>query len=1186
MGKLVIDNRTEKLLDRLKLRLKDAAALRVVSAYFSIYGFGALADELRRLQETRFLYGDPGSIDGIDPGEKTDRAFYLLEQQLTPTEALRQKALAEQCEKWVEQPHTKIRSIVRSNFLHGKMWHIDKSSGSYAVVGSSNFTQRGLGVGKDPNIEINLPADDPQTCDELRKWFDELWNDKANVEDVKEEVLKALRRIGREWEAESVYFKTLYELFQEEWEAIEESDAELKRLKLSDAQIWKALYQFQKDGVHSILKSLNNHNGCLLADSVGLGKTYSALAVIKYHELRNERVLVLCPRKLWEQWNLYLSVAGHQGNPFPEDRFNYSLLSHTDLLRKKGKVGAIDLANFNWSGFDLVVIDESHNFRNSDGKRYKKLIDEIIKESVNTKVLMLSATPVNTSLIDLRNQIYLMTEGRDDAFAPSLNIHSLKRTLRNAQEQFNAWSPEHGKQGLLETLGADFQSILAAVTFSRSRKQIETFYKADMERVGAFPKREKPINLHPPTDRDGELSYEKLAEQIEQFQLSIYTPTNYLDSDARKMELEAEKKRRNFNQRDRERFLIGMIRVNFLKRLESAPNSLMLTLQRTVGKIDDLIRKIDLYTTQRSSDAELKEETAPYEATEEENDETAVKEDDDLIVNKGKKPFKLSELDVQTWREDLVKDRDILNEALRQVKAVTPERDGKLRKIKTLIRERAENPSLDQKGKECRKLIVYTTFKDTACYLYKQLTPLTEELGLKMAMVAGSETHTQHGDNNFHAILDNFAPAARKSKGGDADSAAADVNAAVDLTPQQIRTLKGKSHERKLESVRKQIMDGKDLIKRPNWSKGNRRNTLRKISMQLAFDGMPRDETLAAVRALAAKHGKDDNAEITRLVDDAFKQVDGALKMPPSDDPDQPLGDPGIDLLIATDCVSEGMNLQDCDRIVNYDIHWNPVRLIQRFGRIDRIGSQSRSIQMTNFWPTEDMEAYLRLESRVRSRMALADIAAAGDDGPLDIQEEEQNAKKELTFRYKQLLKMREEVAYMEDLEDAPAMSDFSFARFVGQLNEYLRQQRYELENMPDGAYAVVKQNGEAEPGVLFFLRQTNADPETPDKTASPFAPHYAVYVRDDGTIRYGCPNAQQILDIFEAAAVGKTEPIQEMCNLFNMETDNGQQMERYDELVQSASKNTPRNLGDFRLITWLVILDPDHERYQTGYGL
>ena len=1083
MRKPVIDNRTEKLLDRLKLRLKDAAALRVVSAYFSIYGFGALADELLRLQETRFLYGDPGSIDGIDPGEKTDRAFYLLEQQLTPTETLRQKALANQCEQWVKQRRTKIRAVVRSNFLHGKMWHIDKSGEPFAVVGSSNFTQRGLGVGKTPNIEINLAADDRQTCDKLREWFDKLWKDETKVKNVKPDVLKALRRIGREWGAEGVYFKTLYELFQEESKAIQESDAELGRLKLTDAQIWKALYQFQKDGVHSILKSLNNHNGCLLADSVGLGKTYAALAVIKYHELRNERVLVLCPRKLREQWALYLSAAGHQGNPFLKDRFNYSLLSHTDLSRDKGTVGNIDLANFNWSAFDLVVIDESHNFRNPDGRRYQKLIKEIIKESVNTKVLMLSATPVNTSLIDLRNQIYLMTEGRDDAFAASLNIHSLKRTLRNAQEQFNAWSPEHGKQELLETLGADFQSILAAVTVSRSRKQIETFYKADMERVGSFPKREKPRNLYPPTDREKQLSYEKLAEQIEQFQLSIYTPTNYLVSLERRAELDDEKKRRNFNQQDRERFLIGMIRVNFLKRLESAPNSLMLTLQRTVGKIDNLIHKIDRYTARRSSDAELNEETAPYEAD--------VEEDDDLIVNKGKKPFKLSELNVRQWREDLVKDRGILNEARRQVEAVTPERDGKLHKIKRLIRKRAENPSLDQNDKECRKLIVYTTFKDTALYLYKHLAPLAEELRLNMAMVAGDETHTEHGDNNFHAILDNFAPAARKGE-----------NAA---------------------------------------------------------------------------------------------------------------GDPDIDLLIATDCVSEGMNLQDCDRIVNYDIHWNPVRLIQRFGRIDRIGSQSRSIQMTNFWPTEDMEAYLKLESRVRSRMALADIAATGEDDPLDIQEEQQNAEKELTLRYKQLRKMKEEGAYMEELEDAPAMSDFSFARFVGQLNEYLRQKEHELRGMPNGAYAVVKRGGGAEPGVLFFLRQTNADPETPDKTASPVAPHYAVYVQDDGTIRHGCANAQQILDIFEAAAVGKTEPIQEMCDLFNEETDNGQRMARYDALVQSAgahikaayddatnknmadgdsnfmlpvSDNAPRNLDDFKLITWLVILDPDDERYQTEYGV
>ena len=1079
MRKPVIDNQSQKLLDRLKPRLKDAAALRVVSAYFSIYGFDSLADELESVPETRFLYGDSASIEEIDPGEKPERAFNLLKDRLHPIEVLRQKPIAERCEAWVKRPETHIRSIVRSNFLHGKMWHIDKSDKPFAVVGSSNFTRNGLGGGNRPNLEINLAADSPQTCAELQRWFDNLWGDSERVKDVKAEVLDALRRIGKEYSPESVYFKTLFELFQDDWRAYKEREEYLKELKLTETQVWNKLYRFQQDGVQTILNSLEKHNGCLLADSVGLGKTYTALAAIKYYELRNENVLVLCPRKLREQWELYLGLAGHEGNPFPDDRFAYSLLSHTDLSRDKGKVGYIDLANFNWSAFGLVVIDESHNFRNKDGQRYQKLMNEIIREGVNTKVLMLSATPVNTSLIDLRNQIYLMTEDSDGAFKNSLNIPSLQRTLRKAQEHFNAWKPADGKSTLFERLGADFQSILAAVTISRSRKQIETFYSAEMERIGAFPERKKPRNLHPPTDLEGMLSYERLAEQIEQFQLSIYRPTDYVVSEARLAQLDAEKKARNFNQQDREKFLIGMIRVNFLKRLESAPHSLKLTLQRTVDKIDILIERIDRYIGRPSNDQTLNEETSPYDEP----------DDDDFIVNKGKNPFKMSELNVEAWRKDLLKDRDILNEALRQVKTVTPERDGKLDEIKRHIRRRAENPSNDKNGKPNRKLILFTTFKDTALYLYEHLAPLADELNLNMAMVAGDETHTKHGANDFHTILDNFAPIARK---------------------------------------------GKDAV-----------------------------------------------------------------------------GDPDIDLLIATDCVSEGMNLQDCDRIVNYDIHWNPVKLIQRLGRIDRIGSDSVSIQMTNFWPTEDMEAYLKLESRVRSRMALADIAATGDDNPFEEETLTKSVQRELTFRDKQLLKMRTEIADLEELEDGPTMSDFSFAHFIGQLLEYLRQKEEELKRMSYGTYAVVKQDGEAKPGVLFFLRQTNDNPDEKDKTASPVAPHYAVYILDDGTIRYGCASARRVLEVFEAAAYGVTEPIQRMCDLFNRETDNGQRMARYDKLVQDAAahikaeyeaatyqnmadgdsnfmlpvfENAPQKLGDFKLITWLVILDPEHERYKTGH--
>ena len=304
-----------------------------------------------------------------------------------------------------------------------------------AVVGSSNFTKSGLGGSDRSNLEINLAVSDTATLAELHEWFDRLWKNAQRTEDVKHKVLDALARVGRDHAPDVVYYKTLYELFRKEIEARLAGDEGLLATGFYDSQVWNALYAFQKDGAKGVIAKLRQHNGCILADSVGLGKTYTALAVIKYFEQRNERVLVLCPRKLHENWSLYQASNGHIQNPFPQDRFSYTLLAHSDLSRESGKSGSVDLANFNWRNYDLVVIDESHNFRNSDGQRYQKLLKEIIAAGTHTKVLMLSATPVNTSLIDLRNQVYLMTEGREDDYRESLGVGNIGNMMAAASEK-------------------------------------------------------------------------------------------------------------------------------------------------------------------------------------------------------------------------------------------------------------------------------------------------------------------------------------------------------------------------------------------------------------------------------------------------------------------------------------------------------------------------------------------------------------------------------------------------------------------------------------------------------------------------------------------------------------------------------------------------------------------------------
>ena len=1064
----ILDNRTHKVADYLRSNLQGGEVFRLVSAYFSIYGYEQLEDALNSVDEVRFLYGDPTSVDDVDPGEAEPKSFDVTERGLSPRHTLNQKFLAERCAEWVSGDSVSIRSIALANFLHGKLYLTSPPDRS--IVGSSNFTQRGLGASSRSNIEINLASSDPEIHAELRDWFDRIWRDDKLTADAKQQVLNALARIGKEHAPELIYFKTLYELFREDIDARLDQQGRGGSVGLGDTEIWKTLYQFQKDGALSAIAKLQRHNGCILADSVGLGKTYTALAVIKHFELCNERVLVLCPRKLRANWSLYLDHIGHTRNPFSDDRFAYTLLSHTDLSRYSGEVGYIDLANFNWQNFDLIVIDESHNFRNHEGKRYERLLNEVIGKGVKTKVLMLSATPVNTSLIDLRNQIYLMTENRQDSFRESLGVSDIGNLLKRAQDQFRQWesqAPLNGqrnKQELLDNLGSGFYRLLGGVSIARSRRQIEEFYAAEIDRIGRFPDREKPVNVYPPTDLEGSLSYKELAERISEFTLSIYRPSDYVVSERGLQKLAEEKKAHNFNQADREQFLIAMIRTNFLKRLESSPYSLTLTLERTIGKISALLAKIDRYESRRNTEA------AQADALPDDDED-----DEEFLINRARHPFSLADLDLCSWKNDLLQDKETLSEAHASVAQITPQRDGKLARIREQIRERDANPTTDRNGCENRKLLVFTTFKDTAEYLYDNLLDLAGKLNLKMAMVSGDATLTKAGPNNFNSILDNFAPAARG-----------------------------------------------------------------------------RSETSA---------GSD------------------------------------IDLLIATDCISEGQNLQDCDTVLNYDIHWNPIRIVQRFGRIDRIGSQSDSVRMINYWPTEEMEEYLRLQTRVEARMALADAAASGDENPLDNYEGIQG---ELNFRAQQLKQLLDEDLDLDDLtDDGVTMSDFTLDQFFTQLLRYLEENREKLERTALGAYAVV--DSERDTGVIWVLRQRNASQDRQTQVASPVHPFYIVHVRDDGKIRRGCASVKQTLDLFHELSQGKTKEIDELCDTFNRSTANGADMSEYDSLLNAAiahiskahgrtqiaglglqgsgdfklpkAAETPSRAEDFELVTWLAVL-------------
>ena len=1069
--------------DFLKREIQSGSALSIVSAYFTIYAYEKMQHPLNEIEELRFLFGDPDFVKHMDPNNTDKKAFDITDTGLALNQQLRQKPIARACAKWIKEK-VEIRTTRESKLIHGKMYHINNNGVDKAILGSSNFTVRGLGLSSNSsNIELNLEVDSDRDRTDLKAWFDELWNNDELVDDVKDKVLAKLKQIGQDHPPELIYYKTLYELFREEIETRKTNEQTLEDVHLYDMKIWEKLYAFQKDGAKSVIARLLRHNGCILADSVGLGKTYTALAVIKFFELRNERVLVLCPKKLSENWALYPAYNAQETNEFLDDKFNYTVLSHTDLSRYTGESGSVNLENFNWSSFDLIVIDESHNFRNDskpridkDGKfrhtRYSRLLDEVIKEGTKTKVLMLSATPVNTSLTDLRNQIYLMTEKREDVFRNTLGISNIRNLIQQTQKAFKAWEEggTRNKTELFDTLGADFFQLLGGVSIARSRKLIKKYYAEEIEIIGNFPTPRKPINRHPRTDLSGELSYKALADLIGDFELSIYRPSSYVESQEAKQRLADEKERLRFNQEDRERFLIGMMQTNFLKRLESSAHSLSETLARTINKHDEMLKKIERFE-QHKDIPDAQADVLP------DDDE----DDEEFLINRARNPYHLKELNCTRWKQDIIKDKQTLTAAWNKVKSITPQRDGKLKRIKEDIRRKMLNPRKDKEGNRNRKLLIFTTFKDTAEYLYENLSELASELDFKMAMVSGDSTQTTRGQNNFNTILTNFAP----------------------------------------------------------W---------------------------------------------------------GRLRADKTSD--------NIDLLIATDCVSEGQNLQDCDTVLNYDIHWNPVRIIQRFGRIDRIGSRNIEIQMINYWPTEDMEVYLRLRNRVESRMALADATASGDDDPLNeytYQQAQMTFNNRGNFRDKQLEQLREDVIDLDDLSDGVVMSDFTLDYFFAQLLKYLERNRERLEATPEGAYAVTNnKSNPTEKGVIFFLRLQNANGNKQEKAASPIHPYYTVYIRNSGDIRYSCINAKQVLDLFEASTVDKAKVIDDLCLWFDQETEYGDKMGHYNKLLDtviahitrshtktqtqgikrgaprdtkltSASK-TPKVSDDFKLVTWLVI--------------
>jgi SNF2 family DNA or RNA helicase len=1076
--------------DFLAEKMVTGSKLSVVSAYFTIYAYEALSGQLDQIDHLNFLFGEPRFIASLDPEMTDKKSFRIEDEGLELANRLRQKEIARRCAEWIRDK-VDIRSVRQANLLHGKLYHIDDGKREHALLGSSNFTRSGLGLSALPNIELNLIVDGDRDRADLKQWFDEIWNDGKLVADVKKEVLRYLEQLYANHAPEFIYFKTLYHIF-ERFLSGQETDAALfDQTAIVDTEIWKALFDFQKDGVKGAIHKINAHNGCILADSVGLGKTYSALAIIKYYELRNHRVLVLCPKKLRDNWTVYLAQNNSELNPFLKDRFAYTVLSHTDLSRDSGRVDGIDLATLNWGNFDLIVIDESHNFRNNtkgrcdeEGKlikksRYERLMEDIIKTGVKTKALLLSATPVNNDLKDLRNQIYFVAEGRDTAFSQSFGIQSIKETLAVAQKTFMEWARRSGERDardLMERLSAGFFTLLDELTIARSRKHIQKYYQASITRIGQFPKRRKPESVFSEIDLKGRFpSYDKLNDEIDNYQLSIFKPSRYV-LEAFKP-LYEDRRVQNFSQEKREKFLIGMMKVNFLKRLESSVRSFAITMERTVAKIEALeerLRRFQQHQAQAAEDIQPDLFAEPAE----EDEELA-----QAFQVGAKLKYRMEHMDVAAWLSDLATDKQQLSLLADAAQAVDAARDAKLAELKRRIEHKARHPSVNALGEENRKVIVFCAFADTAAYLYEELEDWSRHtLGVHIALVSGGARpdRSTFGKSEFAHILANFAPRAKQ---------------------------------------------------------------------RAKMKSMPQEGE--------------------------------------------------IDILIATDCISEGQNLQDCDTLINYDIHWNPVRIIQRFGRIDRIGSPNHEIQLVNFWPTPDLNKYINLKNRVEARMALVDIAATAEDNILQAEDLQGLAREDMRYRDRQLVRLKDEVLDLEDFNESVALNEFTLDDFRMDLSGYIKENRNSLEEAPFGLHALTPPPAEYQdikPGVIYCLKQRNdADG---NETVNPLQPYFLVYIRDDGEVRYNFTAPRQILEIFRLLCQGKTEPYGKLCALFDAETHGGQEMSRYSALLDKAvtaiarhferknagklfsgrggklldSQSAVKAATDFDLITWLVI--------------
>ena len=1027
-----LDNKTNFVYSELEESIKKGSKLSVVSALFSMYAYDALKKDLDKIDNMRFIYTKPSFIKD---NSKEAREYYIdnnsifgNEYEIKLKNEMTQESISREFSNWIQEK-VDIKSYKETNEAQRRMICVDNGDESNIFInGSVDFTTTGLGLSKSDRGDSSTCIYGKLFTEPFFNDFEQIWNDDENLEDVKEEVLDQLKTMHKENPAEFIYFLSLYNIFSNNLEALDEDKIIRKGNTLKESEIWKKLYKFQQDAVMGVIDKIENYNGCILADSVGLGKTFTALAVIKYYESRNDRVLVLVPKKLRDNWTIY--TQNDKRNIFVDDRFNYDVLNHTDLSRDGGKSGDLDLSTINWGNYDLVVIDESHNFRNNPAvkdrvTRYQKLMNDIIKGGHKTRLLMLSATPVNNRMADIRNQIAFITEDNDHALE-HIGIASIEKTLINAQKVFNLWSKlpddEKTNESFIENLDLDYFKLLDTLTIARSRKHIEKYY--DLEELGEFPERLVPENVYSEIDsKDEFLKIEEVNNEISRLKLSIYSPLNYVD-EGKLEDYESKYSTRGkgggvFKQKDKDNALVQLNRINLLKRMESSIESFRLSTKRLLYNIDNVLDKINKGI---DYDPNLNINLIDPDEDEYEN-----------LLFGNKRKVLLQDMDLPFFKQNLELDKEKLEYLLEESKKVTPSRDSKLNDLKERIRQKQENPI----NPGNKKVIVFTAFADTAKYIYKNIHKWAlNEFGIHTALVTGSDEN---------------------------------------------------------KTTLKSVKNKKDLS-------------------EILINFSPRSKER----------------------DNIYKNADEE-----------------IDILICTDCISEGQNLQDCDYLINYDIHWNPVRIIQRFGRIDRIGSLNKRIQLVNFWPNLDLDEYINLERRVKNRMHMVNVSATGEENIID----KDQTMNDLDYRRHQLQELKDKVLDLEDIGNSISITDLTFNDFKIELMEYMKNNKGELEKSPKGIYSIVDIpddiSEEIGPGVIFLLKQVSGTTETQER--NPLSPYYLVYITDDGEVKFSYIKSKKLMDYYKKLCVGKDEVLHDLVSQFNSETNDGKNMKKYSKLLANT---------------------------------